>query len=368
MTSGKTFPQRIALRCDATSAIGVGHVVRCLALGEELRDRGVDVVLWGRIEDTGGTGGLSWLTDLVAGSGLQRLTPADDVTGQLGQAADERFTAVVLDGYRLPPSLGEGLRRAGRRVLALVDDGFGADQVADVYVDQNLAARPHRGGPAGSHGLAGADYTLLRDAVLQRRRDPGQITEIRCVLAVFGGTDPAGAAPLVIPALLATDAVLDITVVSSGTTVGDRLAALPLPPHQRLRVIPPQPDLAGVAAAAELVVSAAGTTVWELLAIGVPTAVVCAVDNQEPGYRALLDADVVTGLGSVPSFDPATATAALSELIRDPRRAVALARRGQRLIDGSGRRRVADALLTGGGAPPPATARPPARRPAGSRS
>lgn len=339
MTSEQTFPERIGLRCDATPATGVGHVVRCLALGQELRARGREVVLWGHIE------GLAWLRELVSASGLGALSPAADVAGLAQQASDAGFGAVVLDGYQLPASLGAALRQGGHGVLALVDGEFGAAQEADVYVDQNLGATAHSGGPHGSTSLAGTDFTLLRDAILQRRRVPGPHDGIRSVLAVFGGSDPAGAAPVVVPALLATGAAVDVTVVSSNPGTAGRLAALPLGSQQRLRVIPPQAELAELAAASDLTITAAGSTVWELLAMGVPTAAVCVVDNQRLGYRALLDTDVVTGLGELESFDSAAATAALARIIEKPQRAVELATRGQELIDGRGRERVADALL-----------------------
>ncbi|HWC23337.1 MAG TPA: hypothetical protein VG502_13645 [Flexivirga sp.] len=341
MTFEETFHERIALRCDATAAIGVGHVVRCVALGQELRARGFDVVLWGRID------GIDWLSELVADSGLGRLPAADRVSEQVHEADAAGFAGVVLDGYHLPVPLGDALRDAGHVVLALVDGDFGAAQAADVYVDQNLGAEPHRGGPAGSQCLTGPEFTLLRDSVRMHRRTPGPTSatgEIRSVLAVFGGTDPAGVAPRVIPALLATGAELDVSVVASNPVVADRLAALHLSSRQRLRVIPPQRELAALAATSDLTISASGTTVWELLAIGVPTAVVCAVDNQRLGYRALLAADVATGLGELPDLDPMQVTSVLRELLENPQRATDLAARGQLLIDGEGRCRVADAL------------------------
>lgn len=339
MTFMQTFRQRVALRCDATPSSGVGHVVRCLALGQELIARGADVTLWGRID------GLDWLATLVDESHLSLLPAASDVGGQLQQAAAADFAAVVLDGYGLPPALGNALRGAGYVVAALVDGDFGAAQEADLYVDQNLGAHPHRGGPLGSSCLTGADYILLRDSVLSRRRQPGPSGGIRSVLAVFGGSDPAGAAPVVVPTLLATGAGVDVTVVSSNPASVARLAALRRSPQQRLRVIPPQPDLAGLATASDLVISASGTTVWELLAIGVPAAVVCVVDNQRLGYRALVAADVVTALGELTTFDDAAATESLRRVLEYPARATQLAARGQLLIDGEGRRRVADALL-----------------------
>ncbi|NNG40182.1 spore coat protein [Flexivirga sp. ID2601S] len=339
-------PAHVALRCDAGARIGVGHAVRCIALGEELRHRGHPVTLWG---DLGGAG---WLEPLVARAGFGRMTAATTGPALAGQAAAAGFGAVVLDGYDLPADAGARLRADGRTVLAMVDGDYGAGQEADLYVDQNLGSLPHRGGPPGSVALAGADYALFRDSVLDRRRDlSGTPGEIRSVLAVFGGTDPMGAAPVVIPALLATGRPLDITVIAGNPEIAERLAALVPSDGQTLRTIPPSPDLAGLAASADLAISASGSSVWELLAIGVPTAVVCVADNQELGYQQTAQAGVVAPLGLLDGFDRAVATDRLAALIADPGAAAAMARRGQAMFDGDGRRRVADALDARPGGP-----------------
>jgi spore coat polysaccharide biosynthesis predicted glycosyltransferase SpsG len=156
-----------------------------------------------------------------------------------------------------------------------------------------------------------------------------------------------GAAARVIPSLLATDTdtPLEVTAVASDPSSVDRIAALPRSASQRVRVIPPQPDLAALTTDMDLVISASGSTVWELLAIGVPTAVVCVVDNQRMGYQAVLDAGIATGLGFLQAYDAAGATHILRDLIETPSRVAELAIRGQQLIDGRGRSRVADELL-----------------------
>ncbi|NUR79355.1 MAG: spore coat protein, partial [Dermatophilaceae bacterium] len=53
------MPVHIALRCDASPRTGTGHVVRCLALGDELTSRGVRVTILGEVT------GVPWLTDQV---------------------------------------------------------------------------------------------------------------------------------------------------------------------------------------------------------------------------------------------------------------------------------------------------------------
>ncbi len=330
---------RIALRCDAGAALGVGHLMRSVALGEELAARGHEVTVWGDL------GGISWLQAMADAHGFQVLAASPDPRECARVAAELKFDAVVLDGYHLDPELGSALATDSRQILAIVDYNFGVQQRADVYVDQNLGANRHPSVPAGSVALAGVEYALFRDTVLLHRRSttPANDGPTR-VVAVFGGTDPFRAAPVVLPALLASGAPLDVTVVTTRPeSVVDACAAAM--PGQQVRVIAPQPDFGDLVADADLVLSASGSSVWELLCMGIPTAVLCVVDNQEAGYRQSLEHGVVAGLGYLSRFDAATATATLTGLLHDTAARIGYAARGQALVDGRGRERVADAML-----------------------
>jgi spore coat polysaccharide biosynthesis predicted glycosyltransferase SpsG len=95
------------------------------------------------------------------------------------------------------------------------------------------------------------------------------------------------------------------------------------------------------------VLSAAGTTTWELLVLGACTALVCVADNQASGYQRAVTAGAAAGIGMLSDLvrDPAAATRTLAQLLRDPHARAALSRRAWHLVDGRGRQRVADALL-----------------------
>lgn len=323
---------RVALRCDAGRQVGVGHLARCVALAEELRSRSVEVELFGDL------GGVTWAHDQLTSRDLP-LRPAPDDLSRVG--AD----AVVLDGYHLAAGTGAGLRRAGVRVLSIVDGPFG-DQEADLVLDQNLGSEllPP---PATGRFLAGVRYCLLRDDVRRRRPAAPVVREapVPRVLCFFGGTDAYGAAPAVLPHLIATGLPFDATVVAAGAATAQRLQALALRPGQSLRVVGPLDDLAAEVVASDLVVSAAGTSTWELCCLGAPTALLAVTDNQEIGYLRTLQLGVAAGLGRL--GDLAEATPALTELLGSASRRRELATTAWSAVDGRGRERVADALLDG---------------------
>lgn len=337
---------RVGLRCDAGPSVGVGHVLRQLALAEELASRGVDVVLLGTIEDAP-------LVDALLAEHGWAMTPVpDDPQALLGQVRSCGIDVVMLDGYHLPTALGCTLRAAGVPVAAMADGEFGLDQDADLYVDQNHGAVRDARVPADRQVLAGIEYALLRDVVRSRRRTgrrPARGGRPR-VLCVFGGTDALRAAPTVVPLLLATGVPVDVVVVAATEDLAVELRALPHGPGQSVEVVAPVADLPGLAAECDGVVSAAGSSIWEFFCLGLPTALVAVTDNQLVGYDQVLDAGLVAPLGLLDDLrrDPegaADATDALRTFLVDSSVRSGLGQRGAALVDGDGRVRVADALL-----------------------
>jgi spore coat polysaccharide biosynthesis predicted glycosyltransferase SpsG len=263
--------------------------------------------------------------------------------------------AVVFDCYDVEAAVYASVRAAGLPTLAIVDGELrGAE--ADLYVDQNLGTEhdsPQL--PPGSTRLAGLDYVLLRTAVLAHR--PAQppapaapTDEPPRVFAFFGGTDAYGAGPPVVRALAATGVAFDATVVAPRPELAEQIEAVELGPGQRVTAIGPTSQLAAEVVRSELVISASGTSTWELLCLGATAALVCVVDNQVIGYERTVATGAAAGIGtlseltqSVSADSPAVRT--LRRLLTDPAERARLAAAGWRLVDGKGRVRVADALL-----------------------
>jgi spore coat polysaccharide biosynthesis predicted glycosyltransferase SpsG len=331
---------RVGIRCDAGVRIGVGHLIRCVALAEELVRRGAEVVFLGALD------GPAWIKDQLDARDLS-LEPAHECPHRLTrQALRLRLDAMVIDSYVTDPGCADSLRRAGVAVLAIVD-GDTRGQHADLYLDQNLGAEDDTPVlPPGSARLAGLHYVLLRDSVRRHRRGTWcKITAgVPRVLCFFGGTDAADAAPAVIELAAATRVPFAATVVAAREATAKALADIPLAAGQCVTAIPPTDRLPALAAESDLVVSAAGTSTWELLCIGVPAALVRVAENQRLGYDAVVSRGLAAGLGGV--TNPATdAIPVLHGLLTDPAARTALAARGHGLIDGRGRERVTDALL-----------------------
>ncbi|GAB1689098.1 PseG/SpsG family protein [Krasilnikovia sp. M28-CT-15] len=337
----------VGFRCDAGPRTGVGHLVRCVALAEELVARGVAVHFLSDL------GGVTWAQAQLAQRGLPWHPAPFDQAGLVAAAARLGLDALVTDSYELPPGQAAAVRATGRTVLTIVDGNL-LGQSADVYIDQNLDAElvaPEL--PPGAVRLAGLDYALLRTAVRERRpaapRDAA-VGRTPKVVAFFGGTDAFRAAPVIGRLLVATGAAFDATVVAADGGLRDELLAVATLEGQRLRVIAPTDDLPGLLADADLAVSASGTSTWELLCLGLPAALVRVVDNQILGYERTIARGLAAGLGHLPALrapgvEADTAVRVLRDLLTDPVARAALGARAWAAVDGRGPERIANALL-----------------------
>lgn len=338
----------VVIWCDLAPGIGAGHLMRCVALAEELLARGRTVRF---LADAAS---VPFARAELERRGLAWETPPATQDEQLAAVASQRPEAVVLDSYLLPREVYAALR-ASCRVLAFVDAGIDGRE-ADVYLDPTLGAvdpEPTALPVPDARRLFGIRHALLRDDVLRHRPlDPDRHveTEVLRVLAFAGGTDAHGAAPAMLTALAGTREPLAATVVAAGPERADQLRAVPLAGGQSLEVVAPTDRLPALVRAADVVVSAAGTSSAELLCLGAATALVQVADNQADTYARMVESDLVAPLGRLRELrtDTSAASAVLSGLLgngaaqRDRRRT--LRRAGWELVDGLGRSRVADHL------------------------
>jgi spore coat polysaccharide biosynthesis predicted glycosyltransferase SpsG len=318
--------------------------MRCLALAEELRGRGAELVF---VCDSHT---VPWANGQIRARHIPVEPAVWTSKDHLDLFARLELDAVVFDSYDLNAEVSTAVRRSGLPTLAIVDGDLRGAQ-ADLYVDQNLGSEQDKPTlPDGSVRLAGLDYVLLRDEVLGLRKAeppvPGR-GGVPKVFAFFGGTDAFGAGPYVVAALAATGVPFEATVVAPGEDLAKAIGAVPLAADQYVEVIGPTSQLAAAVVASDLAVSASGTSTWELLCLGATAGLVCVVDNQVMGYERAVATGAAVGIGVLSDLkaDPTAAAAVLRSLLTDPVERARVAAAGWKLVDGQGRARVADALF-----------------------
>lgn len=319
------------LRCDATPEGGVGHLVRALSVAQAARAAGWQVEICGTVSSPLGEA-------MVVAAGIEVVDPGDDLAVL---AAERGATLVHVDDYAAPVTARANAARADVLLSSMEDGAFGR-RPADVVVDPTVGAQV-RGRPDDGSGevLLGVAYAPMRPEVRAARdaraarEASGPADRLRAVV-VMGGTDAVGAAPVVAAVCARSAKVGTLTVVAPPERWEEVRAAVG---PRAVELVEPFPGLLDLAAASDVVVSAAGTTAWELACIGVRTLLVPVVDNQRAGYRAALELGLAEGLGVLDELrsDVGAAARVLDSALAARRP------RPRETVDGEGAARVVEA-------------------------
>lgn len=336
-SSGAPSPAGLAVvLCDAAPTTGLGHFVRSLALAAGLAARGMQV------EVGLGIDALPWARDEVARAGL-RLRAGDHDT--VAADAAGRGGVVVVDSYRVSgdwlSDLHRALRGAGR--LVVIDDLADRRFTADVVVNQNMGAE-RLAYPGVTQVLSGPRHALLREAFAASRATglatAEELPDVpRTVLVLFGGTDAAGMAGIAGAAALAAFPAAHVRVLSpGGPSAHPELAS-----QERATLLAPSPEVHAEMLRADLVVTAGGSTLWELCCLARPAAVVAVADNQRPVYEEMSRGDFVLPAGRTPVDSADVLAERLARLV-GPGVLRRVARAASTVTDGAGVERVATVL------------------------
>lgn len=309
------------VRADASAEIGLGHVMRCLALAEVAVEHGIATCFVGTIEGS--------LSERLHAGGHRVTSP--DGRSWLDQVGDS--DAVMYDGYGFGPADHSAAKEVGARVGVIDDRGQG-NYLVDVLVHPNLAPNPSFDVSPSTRVLVGPRFALVRREFWTRRRlrDDGER-----LLVTFGGSDVAG-----IGQQITTWAHNHAGRWNVRLLLGTSAPDVDVP--DSVDVVRAPRDVGAIFDEADVAIAAAGSTTWELCCMGVPTLLVQVAKNQEHVGAPVAELGAAIFLGALPigEDDVHRGLDQLSDrTVRSSVSRAALA-----LVDGRGCQRVLEALIS----------------------
>ncbi|HMF94599.1 MAG TPA: hypothetical protein VKE96_09905 [Vicinamibacterales bacterium] len=338
-------PVNVLIRCDGNHDIGMGHVSRCLALADELRDRERCTVRFAMrgLESAGAAAARA------AGFAVDAVTA--DSNADYGEelraiASAQAASALVVD-VRDALSRGslEAIRGRGMRIVA-IDEGTDRRLAADLafYPPVPQADEMNWTGFAGRR-YAGWDWVLLRrEFVTDNFSSPelsGRSPAID-VLVTMGGSDPAGMTEFALAALDLLPMPLAVCVVIGPAFAREGpLSAAVVRSTHAIRIASAPASLAPLMRASRLAVAAFGVSAYELAACGVPAVHVCLTDDHARSSSAFDQEGAAVTAGVFDRLTPQRLSDPIRRLIGRADRRGQMARRASQLVDGRGAARVA---------------------------
>lgn len=329
----------ITFRTDSSLQIGSGHVMRCLTLADELRQRGADIMFVCR-EHPGNMIGLieakGYPVVRLAQAEVEYAEAPEDLAhaAWLGvawqQDAADTITAVgdtkpewlIIDHYAIDCRWEQLLRSQVSKIM-VIDDIADRSHDCDLLLDQNLyegmETRYDNLVPKSCHKLLGPKYALLRpEFAAARKKLRKRDGQVKRVLVFFGGVDPTNETEKTLQAVAGIkDRQFDADVVVGGGNLHKeqikRICAANDGFHYHCQV----DNMAELMAAADLAIGAGGATTWERCALGLPSISVVIAKNQHDTTKAVAAVGATLCLGYCNKVIQEDIAEALRQLLRN---------------------------------------------------
>ncbi len=355
----------IAIRVDASSQIGIGHLMRCLTLANDVHEQGSNVHFICRDLTTDLAALVGHACHTIHHLPSRRQNFSNDsglfhgewLGASLKEDADQ--TKVLLSSIKpewlLVDHYGidyrwERLQRAHARNILVIDDIADRKHDCDVLLDQNyyknLQTRYENLLPEKCKKLLGPRYSLLRNefANLRENLQPRK-GFVKHVVIAFGGSDQKNLTAKAVAAASAIGEPLELDVIVGATyPFYDELKAQ-CAPLSNVRVHIQTNQVATILATADLAIGASGTTNWERCCTGVPALLFCIAHNQRQLLEDLSEDGYVYGVTRDVEVTEEKIKAILETALLSPAMLRGMSERSFALVDGKGSRRVSALMM-----------------------
>lgn len=338
----------IVFRADGNAEIGSGHIMRCLSLAKELRKQGADCVFItadGSMQNTIATAGFAHISLETSWNNMDAELPV-----LLPFVQRKKPSCVIADSYFVTENWMQEVRKISR--IVYVDDMNAQRWPADVLVNYNLYAsgmnyeRYYKG--TSTKLLLGASYVPLRE---EFQMLPPRIVSpiVKNVLISTGGAD---AEHITIYLLKNLQNAQEWRKMNFHLVVGalnediDKITELAACIPNVILHCNVQ-KMSELMLTCDLAVAAAGSTLYELCACGIPCITYVLAANQMEGAAVFAREGLMLNAGDwrVCSNLFAEIEKGLRRLVDLPNERKQMAWKMQKIVDGKGAMRLAAELL-----------------------
>lgn len=349
--------QVIGIRVDANETIATGHVMRCITIARKLVQAGSEVIFYTADEYAGG---------MLGQAGMQYIclhTKWDDMELEIPVLREKLMQAgcgkLLVDSYQVTVQYFEGLRDLCK--LIYIDDCFEEIYPVDMIINYNAyhVRFPYESTYVNkARLLLGTSYVPLReefgergdgstDAELCRGADSGATSHI---LLSSGGGDlhnaMAGILRVAMQEEMLQGAIFHV-VVGGFNCNADKLRQLAAE-HPNIRLHEQVDHMAQLMRICTAAVSAAGTMLFELSAMQVPTVFFVSADNQQYDHEFFAQDGRMLYAGDIRADRDGcleNICGQLRQLLQDGDMRAAMKRKLHAVTDGNGAQRIAAEIL-----------------------
>lgn len=324
---------KVIIFTEGGKSIGYGHLSRCVALYDEIKNRGneVELIIQGDLEDVVLLKGKDFrIENWISIDYLNRILTNEDY--------------VIVDSYNAQNEHYKKISSKSKKALYIDDIGrlqYPKGIIVNPALDAGFIDYSYT---TNERVLTGPQYVILRSSFSGIKRSNIRNT-VSKVLVVMGGTDVRDITTLIIKNICEQnqDIIFDVVINS---TQHERISSVNILKNINYHTNLSAEEMSQIMLSSDFAISAAGQTIYELIATQTPFIAIQVAENQQNNVDSLIEhipSQIV--LRHDEDFFINKLKENLQELIMyDYRKRITQEMKG--IIDGYGRMRIADALLS----------------------
>ncbi len=336
-------------RVDASSQMGSGHFMRCLALAQELKSQGASVFFLSSDLNEDLQKRLASENFSVTITHFSEPGSLEDARQTLEFASLKGSDWIVLDGYHFKHDYQKCLKQSAIKLLTIDDFGHASEYCSDLVLNQNAYAKDgyYTKRAPTTRLLLGPSYILFRNEFLNHISQKKMIQKIGSnILLTFGGSDQKNCTGKVIQALgkIKNRKLKVVAIVGALYADFENLKKLAENSPHEVTIVKNTSEMPKYMSVADLAYSAGGSTCYELGLMGVPFMMMATTKDEDTTINALVQRGVGQNLGLTENVTDQQIIDLLENLMADQDKRAHMSAQGQNLIDGLGRQRVFAAM------------------------
>ena len=334
------------IRVDSSPEIGIGHMMRCLTLAQELKNN-FDKIIFLTQKDSGNFIGTIMKNEFEV-IFIPTTNNDPNIIKNLLTAYSENKNFLLIDHYDIDTNFESSLKNIFERIF-VIDDLANRKHDCDLLIDQNyyrdLNQRYEKLIQNGTIALLGPKYAIIRPEFRTiNKKAIKKNSQIKKILVSFGGSDPTNECKKVLDALCSIEnSKFEIVVVAGIYNHKFEQLKKLYEKYSNIKIYSHVNDLSRLMLNSDLFIGAGGTTTWERFYMGLPSTVTIISDDQKESIEFLSDMGHIINLGLAKNVTSKTYVQTLqkpnSDLIYN------MSLHNQKLVDGNGSNRIKKQII-----------------------
>ena len=338
--------ERLIIRADGNALIGLGHVMRALALVELFRkDFDCCFAIQNPSDD---------VKNLILKycSCIIELPASSDYKAEISYLKENSILEnswVILDGYHFDTDYQKEIKKCGCKLIS-IDDIHSFAFVSDFVI--NHAPGVHEASYAiasNTQMLLGLDYAILRKAFMSQALIGRVINDVKSIFICVGGADPDNITCKYLSSVLMVDRIESIyIVIGSAFCFREELNKIVHSNmHKKIEIFQNlnENELVALMLSSDFALAPASTVSIELAAVGIGLLIGFYVENQKNIYSGMLKNRLAWGLGDLNCLTEAEIADKLNFYTQDVQQINAQISNQKSKIDGFSLQRIRKRLL-----------------------